>query len=205
MEQLLLITSGKGPEECERAVYLTAERLCSDAVTQALHAELVSVIEGRSPTLLLSALVKISGENVAAFSSPWSGTVQWIAQSPFRKNHKRKNWFVGISVCEVPQQIGWKEADVRYESLRASGPGGQHVNKTESAVRAIHLPTGTSVVASDERSQSMNKKAATERLRSKLLHLDLEKQSDEAKRQWKDHAALERGNPVKVFRVSLEV
>lgn len=200
-----MITSGKGPEECERAVYLTAQKLCTDATHQALHAETVSVIEGRSSTLLLSALVKITGAEPAAFTARWNGTVQWIAQSPFRKNHKRKNWFVGISVCEVPVQIGWKETDVRYESLRASGPGGQHVNKTESAVRAVHIPTGTSVVASDERSQSMNKKAATERLRNKLLHLNLEKQSDEAKRQWKDHSALERGNPVKVFRTSLEV
>src|SRR5688572_25209476 len=127
MEQLLLITSGKGPEECERAVFLTAKKLCEDATAHSLQAEIVSTIEGRSANLLLSALVKISGEDLNEFTSRWSGTVQWIAQSPFRKNHKRKNWFVGISVCDVTQSTTWRITDVRYESMRASGPGGQHV------------------------------------------------------------------------------
>ena len=90
--------------------------------------------------------------------------------------------------------------EIEYETLRASGPGGQHVNKTESAVRATHIPTGISVLASDRRSQQQNKKLARERLLMKVAML---RQSNCEKRDynnWNNHNMVQRGNPIKVFK-----
>ncbi|KAB4806410.1 peptide chain release factor H, partial [Bacteroides thetaiotaomicron] len=95
------------------------------------------------------------------------------------------------------------ERDFRYETLRSSGQGGQHVNKTESAVRAVHIPSGMSVVASDQRSQWQNKKLATERLLVKLSSWTMEQAMIQAQENWSNHNHLQRGNPVKVIREPL--
>lgn len=204
MEKLLLITSGKGPEECERAAHKIIGLIRKEALRSNLDVEVLSVVEGTSSTLMRSALLSIKGENAQQLTREWTGSVQWTATSPFRPHHKRKNWFVGISEFVLPELISWNERDVKYESLRSSGPGGQHVNKTESAVRATHIPTGVSVVASDERSQSMNKQKATARLRIRLAHINHERQANQSQQQWQDHAALERGNAKRVITMPLD-
>jgi peptide chain release factor len=109
------------------------------------------------------------------------------------------------SLYEISSFPAWNEKEVSYESMRSSGPGGQHVNKTESAVRATHLPSGISTTASDERSQAMNKKSATERLKNKLLGSYVEKQNEQVREKWLEHHSLERGNAVKVFKESLDL
>lgn len=203
-EKLMLVTSGKGPAECERVVEKLRIRILKEAERAQLSVKLIDVVKGKQQDTLLSALLQVKGENAERFCTEWEGTIQWIAQSPFRKFHKRKNWFAGISVYDVSAFPEWNERDVVYQAMRASGPGGQHVNKTDSAVRATHLPSGISVTASDERSQLMNKKAATERLKNKLLSLQVEEKNKQVKSQWLEHHSLERGNAVKVFRESLD-
>ncbi len=112
----------------------------------------------------------------------------------------------GLSVCIrlcCRRVRRLQKIDFRYETLRASGPGGQHVNKTESAVRAVHIPSGMSVVASDQRSQWQNKKLATERLLVKLSSWTMEQAMIQAQENWSNHNHLQRGNPVKVIREPL--
>lgn len=203
-EKLMQITSGKGPAECERVVAKLLKKIVKLAEREQLTVETVELVPGKPDDTLLSALVKIKGNNAEKFCKEWEGTIQWIAPSPFRKFHKRKNWFAGITVYEISAFPEWKEKDVSYESMRSSGPGGQHVNKTESAVRATHLPSGISATASDERSQAMNKKAVTERLKNKLLGLYVEKHNEQMREKWLEHHSLERGNAVKVFREVLD-
>jgi len=101
-----------------------------------------------------SVLICLSGDGLDVFLEGRVGSVQWICQSPFRKNCKRKNWFVGVySIC-TPEDTPYLDLkDVRFSVMRARGPGGQHVNKTNSAARAEHGPTGISVTAQEERSQ----------------------------------------------------
>ena len=89
---------------------------------------------------------------------------------------------------------------MRIETLRASGPGGQHVNRTESAVRVTHLPTGLSAMAQEERSQHLNRRLALARLAA-LFAERADKQVRAAEDQrWRQHTQLERGNAVRVYR-----
>lgn len=205
MEQKIMqITSGKGPAECERVVALLLRKIIRTAEREQLSVEIIELVPGKPDDTLLSALIRVAGKHAPSFCKEWEGTVQWIAQSPFRENHKRKNWFAGINVYDDAQFPQWNERDIVYQTMRASGPGGQHVNKTESAVRATHTPTGISVTASDERSQMMNKKAATERLKNKLLGRYVAESNAQLHSQWKEHHSLERGNARKVFREALD-
>jgi peptide chain release factor len=155
--------------------------------------------DGHGPA---SALVVIHGDGAARFAQPWVGAIQWVAQSPLRPHHKRKNWFIGVfdlpALEERPKAV--TAQDVRFEAFRAGGPGGQHQNKTESAIRATHIATGLSVVARDERSQHRNKALALNRIGA-LLRLQGELEAIAARKdEHAVHDRLERGRPVKLFK-----
>ncbi len=160
----------------------------------------VTVLEtetGRYSDTLRSALVSLDGDNAWALSESWCGTIQWICPSPYRPHHGRKNWFLGIGRFTADEQ---EQSDaIRYETLRSSGPGGQHVNKTDSAVRATHLASGISVKVQSERSQHANK-----RLARLLIAWKLEQQQQENSAVLKSqrrmfHHQIERGNPRRTF------
>lgn len=108
--------------------------------------------EGELNRTLFGAIVSLEGDRVGEIVEEWEGNIQWIAQSPYRIYHKRKKWFIGIKSFTPKElsDIGIKY--ITYQTLRSSGPGGKHVNKTESAVRATHELSGLSVTASDQRS-----------------------------------------------------
>ena len=138
----LQITSGRGPAECCRVVALVLERIVRQAQASGLKVEMIEREVGPVNRTLLSATIALQGAASGELADEWEGTVQWIAQSPYRIYHKRKNWFVGVHSFVLSESQEATERDFRYETLRASGPGGQHVNKTESAVRAVHIPSG---------------------------------------------------------------
>ena len=199
----LQITSGRGPAECCRVVALVLEKMLIQARQLGLITEVIEREEGEMNRTLFSAIIFLEGSKVDEIVDEWEGTIQWIAQSPYRIYHKRKNWFVGVNSF-TPTELNEIDAKyITYQTLRSSGPGGQHVNKTESAVRATHAPSGLSVTASDQRSQMQNKKLATERLLIKLLAWNQEQTMQKAQENWNNHNSLERGNPVKVIQEPL--
>jgi peptide chain release factor len=128
------------------------------------------------------------------------GTVLWVCKSPYRPHHGRKNWYIDISVLKSDlEESRFSLKDVEFQSFRSSGKGGQHVNKVETGVRAIHLPTGLSVVATAMRSQHLNKESALKRLKQALLHKDaLERASVKAENRL-EHTRLIRGKPVRIY------
>ncbi|MDL2275535.1 peptide chain release factor H [Desulfosarcina sp. OttesenSCG-928-G10] len=201
----LQITSGRGPVECARVVALVLEMILKAAREAGL---LVDILE-REPGppefagTLRSASIRLEGGAAEAFAVQWTGTLQWISKSPYRKLYKRKNWFIGIQRIQIPEAGFSDEKDLRYDTLRASGPGGQHVNKTESAVRAVHIPSGLWAMASDERSQARNKKLARERLYLKLANWQADENRRLIRENWDQHNTLERGNPMKVINQPL--
>lgn len=197
----LQITSGRGPAECQIAVGKLADVLEKEAVKAGLACEVLDVVEGRERGAALSALISLDGSGARAFAEKSRGSVLWICASPVRPGHKRKNWFVGVEVLAPPDagSVSLRLADVAFEAMRASGPGGQHVNKTESAVRATHRPTGLVATAREERSQAMNKKLALARLAALLVDGAAAALADAERDRWAHHDALERGRPVRTF------
>jgi peptide chain release factor len=200
---MIQITSGRGPEECWKVVARVLEMLLKEARVEGMHAEVAGSVKGHLNGTLLSALVLIKGKGIKSFIGKWHGTVLWISQSPYRKYYKRKNWFIGVEAFDVSKVFQWNEKEIAFESLRASGPGGQHVNKTESAVRAKHLPSGITVVASERRSQHQNKSEALDRLKDKVKQWYVEQASARMQDQWQRHNSLERGNAIRIFNERL--
>jgi peptide chain release factor len=197
----LLLTSGRGPAECRIALGKVLTILAAEAAAAGLDLDMATgtAPDAHGPG---SAVVIIEGVGAEAFARSWTGSVLWVARSPVRPHHKRKNWFIGV--FQLPPSEGapvtLQAADVRFEAFRAGGPGGQHQNKTESAVRAVHVPTGLATVARSERSQHRNKAAALRRL-GELIRLGNEIAVLAAREeQHTNHDRLERGRPVRCFR-----
>jgi peptide chain release factor len=196
----LLLTSGRGPAECRIALARTLEALARSAEAAGVEVDVAAGPnpDGHGPA---SAIALLDGPGVEAFAATWIGSILWIARSPLRPQHKRKNWFVGVFKLE-PRAIrpaALNPADVRFEAFSAGGPGGQHQNKTASAVRAVHKPTGLAVVARDGRSQHRNKTIALKRLGALLeLSEGLAAAADDQEVQSR-HSRLERGRPIRCF------
>lgn len=200
-EVKFLISSGTGPVECRRAVALVVKQMSKEAEQRGFKVSSVFNCnsEGEDPSCVL---LTIRGEGCVLFANGWVGTIKWSCPSPFRSNHKRQNWFIGV-FCLQSQDFDLVEinsSDLKFDYFRASGPGGQHQNTTDSAVRVTHLPTGVSTVCRDGRSQHRNKAQAIEKLKDMFFLNSLQKRSDEKKQYHDLHKTLERGNPVRCFK-----
>lgn len=199
---LLQLTANTGPEECCLAVRKALAQLLRECEAAEVRSELLEQVPGERPGNFRSVLLALEGAQALTVAARWCGSVQWICPSPYRPGHRRKNWFIGVEVSETdaPQASHeLREQDIRYEAVRASGPGGQHVNKTDSAVRATHGPSGLSVKVQTERSQHANKRLAKALLAHKLAAL-ADGAADAVRNQrWRQHHGVERGNAALAF------
>lgn len=197
MKKYIQITAGRGPVECARVVTLVAREILkvNPGLTISDY-EPHNQVEGCYMSMTLVSDTEIPPYLVAE----WEGTVQWRSTTnPYRPGHKRRNWFVGVHFIDELELLEINDIDITYETCRSGGKGGQNVNKVESAVRAVHTPTGISVKCSDERSQTQNKVRARERLLLKLLERQSEAKASATNAAWTNHDSLVRGNPVKKF------
>lgn len=123
----------------------------------------------------------IKGENAYGYMKSENGVHRLVRNSPFDANAKRHTSFASVQVSpelDDDIEINIEEKDIRIDTYRASGAGGQHVNKTESAIRITHLPTGIVVQCQNDRSQHKNKATALKMLQSKLYELEKERQNE---------------------------
>jgi peptide chain release factor 2 len=125
-----------------------------------------------------SATILVKGENAFGWAKTESGVHRLVRISPFDSNARRHTSFASVWVYPVVDdtiEIDVADKDLRIDTYRASGAGGQHVNKTESAIRITHIPTGIAVSCQNDRSQHKNRATAFAMLRSRLYELELEK------------------------------
>ena len=198
---LLCVTAGRGPVECRMAAFMVAKEIGREAAESGLAVASTALVGGDN--LAASVMISVEGDKAVAFAASWSGTVRWTAKSSVRLGHERKNWFVGVHALPPPDAAFVLDAkDVRFEAMRAGGPGGQHQNKTESAIRAVHVPTGLTAEARDERSQHRNKARALERLREILAAREDARLNAGRYREWLSRIAVTRGDPIRIYEGS---
>ncbi len=175
-------TGGTDAQDWAEMLLRMYERWLSD---RGFRIELLEASPGEEAGLK-SATMAVHGENAYGVAKAERGVHRLVRLSPFDASHRRHTAFAQVVVAPLlpdDGEVELDEADLRIDTYRSSGAGGQHVNKTDSAVRITHLPSGIVVQCQNERSQTSNKQTALRILRSRLAELEEEKREAELARE----------------------
>ena len=184
-DALVTINAGAGGTDAQDWAEMVLRMEMRWAEKRGFQVELLEASPGEEAGIK-SATFLVKGENAYGLYGSEKGVHRLVRLSPFDAAHRRQTSFAGVEVSPVVDDIAEVEIDdddLQIDTYRASGAGGQHVNKTDSAVRITHKPTGIVVQCQNERSQSSNKAEAMTMLRSKLLELEERKRREEIARE----------------------
>jgi peptide chain release factor 2 len=183
-DALVTVNAGAGGTDAQDWAEMVLRMEMRWAEKRGFQVELLDSSPGEEAGIK-SATFRVRGENAYGLYASEKGVHRLVRLSPFDAAHRRQTSFAGVEVSPVVDEIEGVEIDdddLQVDTYRASGAGGQHVNKTSSAVRITHKPTGIVVQCQNERSQSSNKAEAMTMLRSKLLELEERKRREEIAR-----------------------
>ncbi len=180
-DALVTVNAGAGGNDAQDWAEMVLRMEMRWAEKRGFGVELLEVSPGEEAGIK-SATFRVKGENAYGLYGSEKGVHRLVRLSPFDSANRRHTSFAGVEVSPVVEEaaeLQIDDDDLQVDTYRASGAGGQHVNKTDSAVRITHKPTGIVVQCQNERSQSSNKAEAMAMLRSKLLELEERKRREE--------------------------
>jgi len=189
-----------GTESCDWAQMLV--RMYSRwAENKGFEIEVVDSLDGEEAGIKSMTMV-IKGRYAYGFLQSEIGVHRLVRISPFDSNRRRHTSFSSVDVISLIEDdinILIEDKDIRIDTYRSSGAGGQHINKTDSAVRITHLPTGVTVQSQNDRSQIKNRATAMKLLKAKLYELELEKKRASYEKHYNEKGAIEWGNQMRSY------